>query len=270
MRRTRWIRRLALGLILATLPGGWLVAAKLFSLSLEDVAQGRAEVIDLTHDLHADAPLFPGGIPFSLEPLSVLSDGYYMNSFSSGEHTGTHVDAPLHFGQGLPAVDEIPPVRLISIGILIDVRDQTMANPDYVLTLPDLIAWEKKNVKKIPPRSFVILNTGWHQRWENADRYLNRTEDGIMHFPGFSVEALTYLLETRKVNGVGTDTASIDPGASVELPGHQVLLRGGRYAVENLNNLDLLPARGFTVFVGPMKISQGSGGPARVLAIVPR
>ena len=270
MRHACSIRRLAVGLIVATLSSDWLLAAKLFSLSLEDVAQGRAEVIDLTHDLHFDTPLFPGGVPFSLEPLSTLADGYYMNSFSSGEHTGTHVDAPLHFGQGLPAVDEIPPVRLISIGIVIDVRDQTMANPDYVLTLPELIAWEKENVKKIPPRSFVILNTGWHQRWEHAGRYLNMTEDGIMHFPGFSVEALTYLIETRKVNGVGTDTASIDPGASVELPGHQVLLGGGRYAVENLDNLDLLPTRGFTVFVGPMKISQGSGGPARVLAIVPR
>lgn len=270
MRDACWIRRVAVGLIIATLPSGWLLAAKLFSLSLEDVARGRAEVIDLTHDLDFDTPLFPGGVPFSLEPLSTLTDGYYMNTFSSGEHTGTHVDAPLHFGQGLPAVDEIPPVRLVSIGIIIDVRDQTMANPDYVLSLPDLIAWEKKNVKKIPPRSFVILNTGWHQRWEQSERYLNRSEDGIMHFPGFSVEALTYLIETRTVNGVGTDTASIDPGASVELPGHQVLLRGGRYAVENLDNLDLLPTRGFTIIVAPMKISMGSGAPARVLAIVPR
>lgn len=270
MIRRRRFRPLSVGLAVALLSTGALRAAKLFSLSLEDVAQGRAEVIDLTHDLNFDAPLFPGGVPFSLEPLTSLSDGYYMNTFSSGEHTGTHVDAPLYFGRGLPAVDEIPPVRLVSIGIVIDVRDRTMADPDYVLTLPDLVAWEKENVKKIPPRSFVILNTGWHQRWEQPERFLNKTEDGIMHFPGFSVEALSYLVETRMVNGVGTDTASIDPGAAVELPGHRALLSGGRYAVENLNNLDLLPARGFTIIVGPMKISHGSGGPARVLAIVPR
>ncbi len=270
MRRSAWPRRVAIGLLAAGAPADWALAAKLFTLSLDDVARGRAEVVDLTHDLRFNSPLFPGGIPFSLEPLTTLRDGYYMNAFSSGEHTGTHVDAPLHFGKGLAAVDEIPAVRLVSIGIQIDVRDRTAADPDYVLTLPDLVAWEKNNVKKIPRRSLVILNTGWHQRWEHPDRYLNKGEDGTMHFPGFSKEALTFLIETRDVNGVGIDTASIDPGASVELPGHQVLLTGGRYAVENLTNLDLLPSRGFTVIVGPMKISRGSGSPARVLAIVPR
>jgi kynurenine formamidase len=270
MTRRLWTRRIAVTVLVAGFPAGWLLAAKLFSISLDDVARGRAEVIDLTHDLEYEAPVFPGGIPFSLEPLTTLSDGYYMNSFSCGEHTGTHVDAPMYFGKGLAAVDEIPPVRLISIGILIDIRHKTAANPDYVLTLPDLVAWEKENVKKIPARSMVLLNTGWHHRWEDPDRYLNRGEDEMMHFPGFSVEALTYLMEKRDVNGVGIDTASIDPGSSPELVGHKVLLSGGRYAIENLDHLDLLPTRGFTVIVAPMRISRGSGAPARVLAIVPR
>ena len=244
-------------------------AAKLFSLSLDDVANGRAEVVDLSHDLREGMPLFPGGIPFTLETLTQLADGYYMNSFVSGEHTGTHVDAPAHFGKGLPAVDEIPVTRLVSQGILIDVQSRAGANPDYTLTLADLQGWEKAN-GRIPPRTMVILNTGWHQRWENPDRYLNRDDAGALHFPGFSAEAARFLLKERDVNGIGIDTASVDPGKSTTFDVHKVMLQGGRYQVENLDNLNLLPARGFSVIVAPMKISRGSGAPARVLAIVPR
>jgi kynurenine formamidase len=260
--------RPALVLLLLALPAS-AGAAKLFSLSLDDVARGRAEVVDLTHDLNEGIPLFPGGVPFVLEPLTQLSDGYYSNTFSSGEHTGTHVDAPAHFGKGLPTVDEIPPVRLVSIGIQVDVREKSAANSDYALTLPDLQEWEKLN-GRIPPHALVIMNTGWHQRWEHPDRYLNRDEAGAMHFPGFTPEALAYLVRDRDVNGVGIDTASIDPGKSTGFQCHKMILLGGRYAVENLDNLDLLPAKGFTVMVAPMKISRGSGAPARVFAIVPR
>ena len=261
--------RALLALVLLGLPAGGIGAAKLFTLGLDDVARGRAEVIDLTHDLTDSAPLYPGGLPFELTPLTTLADGYYMNSLSSGEHTGTHVDAPAHFGKGLPTVDEIPPVRLVSIGVQIDVRAMSSANPDYALTIPHLAAWEKEN-GRIQPHSLVLLNTGWHQRWEAADRYLNRDETGKMRFPGFSVEALSFLVKERNVNGVGIDTLSIDPGASAALEGHRVVLLGGRFEVENLDNLDLLPVKGFTVIVAPLKISRGSGSPARVLAIVPR
>lgn len=255
--------------LIAALAAGPARAARMFSLSLDDVANGRAEVIDLTHDLNDGTPLFPGGIPFTLEPLTQLADGYYMNSFVSGEHTGTHLDAPAHFGKGLPTVDEIPPTRLVSQGILIDVQAKSSANPDYVLALVDLQDWEKAN-GRIPARSLVILNTGWHQRWENPDRYLNRDESGAMHFPGFSAEAVRYLLKERDVNGIGIDTASIDPGKSATFEAHKALLQAGRYQIENLDSLNLLPARGFSVIVAPMKISRGSGAPARVFAIVPR
>ena len=157
----------------------------------------------------------------------------------------------------------------MSIGIQIDVREMSAANPDYALSLPDLQAWEKAN-GRIPAHALVIMNTGWHQRWEQPDRFLNRDEAGTMHFPGFTAEALGFLLRDRDVNGVGIDTASIDPGQTTGSEGHKMILLGGRYAVENLDNLDLLPAKGFTVIVAPMKISRGSGAPARVLAIVPR
>jgi kynurenine formamidase len=269
MRRAGPRRRLLVVLILALLPAARAGAAKLFTLSLEDVAAGRAEVVDLTHDLEDGIPLFPGGVPFTLDPLTRISDGYYMNAFSTGEHTGTHVDAPAHFGKGLPMVDEIPVRRLISNGILIDARGRAAASPDFVLTLGDLLEWEKAN-GKIPPSSLILMNTGWHQRWEDPDRYLNRDEAGAMHFPGFAVDALKFLLNDRQANGVGIDTASIDPGAAKTLEAHKTVLTGGRYAVENLDNLDLLPPKGFTVIVGAMKISRGSGAPARVLAIVPR
>jgi len=244
-------------------------AAKFFSVSLEDVAAGRAQVVDLTHDLTDRMPLLPGAAPFALHPPVRLPDGTGLTTFSCGEHTGTHVDVPAHIGKGLQTVDEIAPVRLVSQGVVIDVRMRVAANPDYQLTLVDLEAWEKQN-GRIPPRALVILNTGWHQRWENADRYLNRDDKGLMHFPGFSVEALKALLRDRDINGVGIDTASIDPGLSTTFDGTKALLGGGRYQVQNLDNLDLLPPRGFGVIVAPLKISRGAGAPARVLAIVPR
>lgn len=266
----RWALRLVVAAGLASgLLTGRAMAAKLFSLSLDDVARGRAEIVDLTHDLSESSPLFPGGVPFALEPMSRIADGYYMNSFSSGEHTGTHVDAPAHFGKGLPTVDEISVARLISLGVQIDVRARAAANSDYVLTLPDLGDWEKAN-GKIPPRALVVLNTGWHLRWGSPERYLNKDDAGTMHFPGFSAEAAEYLLKERDVNGLGIDTASIDPGKSTGYEAHKIVLNGGRYQVENLDNLDVLPARGFTIIVAPAKIARGSGAPARVLAIVPR
>jgi len=268
-RSGRQIPRGLLALLLLCLAAGTARAAKMFSLSLDDVANGRAEVVDLTHDLREGTPIFPGGVAFSLDPLTQLADGYYMNSFVCGEHTGTHVDAPAHFGKGLPTVDEIPPTRLVSQGIVIDVQSKVAANSDYVLTLLELQDWEKSN-GRIPARSLVILNTGWHHRWENPDRYLNRDEAGAMHFPGFGADAVRFLLKERDVNGLGIDTASTDPGKSGTFEAHKALLLGGRYQVENLDNLSLLPVRGFSVIVAPMKISRGSGAPARVLAIVPR
>jgi kynurenine formamidase len=269
MSRRRARRPALIALLLALLPAGGAGAAKLFTLSLDDVAQGRAEVVDLTHDLQDAVPVFPGGVPFTLEPLTRLADGYYMNSFSCGEHTGTHLDAPAHFGKGLPTVDEIPAVRLVSHGVAIDVRSQAAANPNYVFTLADLEAWEKA-YGRIPQHSVVLLNTGWHLRWENPDRYLNRDESGTMRFPGFAPATIAFLVKERGVNGLGIDTASIDPGASSTFEGHKALLGGGRYGLENLDKLDLLPAKGFSLIVAPMKISRGSGAPARVLAIVPR
>ena len=261
--------RLLLAALVLCLAAGTARAARMFSLSLDDVANGRAEVVDLTHVLREGMPLFPGGVPFSLKPMTQIPDGYYMNSFASGEHTGTHVDAPAHFGKGLPTVDEIPPVRLVSQGILIDVQAKSAANSDYILTLADLQVWEKAN-GRIPSHALVILNTGWHQRWMNPDRYLNRDESGTMHFPGYSAEAIRFLLKERSVNGLGIDTASIDPGKSTSFEAHKTLLLAGYYEVENLDNLDTLPIRGFSVIVSPMKISRGSGAPARVFAIVPR
>ncbi len=268
-RRGRTVFRGLLAALLLSLLTGTLRAAKMFSLSLDDVANGRAEVVDLTHDLREGTPLFPGGIAFGLKPLTQLADGYYMNSFVCGEHTGTHIDAPAHFGKGLPTVDEIPPTRLVSQGILIDVQAQSAANSDYVLTLLDLQGWEKAN-GRVPARSLVILNTGWHQRWESQDRYLNRDETGTMHFPGFGGDAIRFLIKERNVNGLGIDTASIDPGRSKTFEAHKATLLAGHYQVENLDNLSLLPPRGFSVIVAPMKISRGSGAPARVFAIVPR
>jgi kynurenine formamidase len=262
----RWILPLVAAALLCVRPAG---AARMFSLSLEDVADDRGQVIDLSHAFQEGIPLLPGNIPFSPLPGPRTAEGAAGSSFSCGEHTGTHLDAPANFGKGLPSVDEITPVRLMSKGVMIDVRAKTSTNPDYVLTLADLQAWEKAN-GRVQPHSLVILNTGWYARWDHPDRYLNKDERGAMHFPGFAADAVRTLIVDRNVNGLGIDTPSIDPGKSTTFDAHKAILLGGRYTVENLDNLDLLPARGFSVLVAPMKISRGSGSPARVFAIVPR
>jgi kynurenine formamidase len=224
-------------------------------------------VVDLTHKLHNDMAYWPGGVPFKKTVLVDYRQGYLLHRFEMGENTGTHVDAPAHFVQGKKGIDELALSELIAPAVVIDVRDKARANPDYQLSARDVEAWEEKH-GRIPAGSLVILNSGWHKRFNEPKSYINMDAAKIMHFPGFGADSAKLLVE-RNVAGIGIDTLSIDFGASKTFDAHLVMLRANKYQIENLANLDALPPTGATMFVGVLPVQGGSQAQARVVAFLP-
>jgi kynurenine formamidase len=242
------------------------------SVSFEDVAAGRAEIIDLTWPLNAKNGYWPGGgyKPFELRTIATLEkDGVLSKAFSMPEHLGTHIDAPNHFEPNQPSVSEIDPKLLIGPGVVIDISPRAEQDADTMLTQRDIAAWEKEH-GEIPSGAVVLLNTGWGRHWKSYVRYKNQDARGGLHFPGFSGESAKWLVENRKIRGIGIDTLSIDRGQSKKFEVHHIVNGAGRYGIENVAHLEKLPPRGFHLIVAPIRIEEGSGGPCRILAIVPR
>lgn len=235
---------------------------------LSALRRNEVSVVDLSHPLGSRTPYFPGGRPFQLVPLVVHEQGYYANSFTMGEHTGTHLDAAIHFVKGQPAVNEIPLGDLFCPLAVIDIQDRVAANPDTLLALQDVKQWEAIH-DALPERSLVVARTGWERRAADLVEYRNQDYAGTMHFPGFSEEAATFLVRERDVLGIGIDTLSVDPGPSKTFPVHKILSQQGRFMLENLRNLSAVPPSGAWVIIAPLSIEGGSGSPVRLLALVP-
>jgi len=241
-------------------------------LTIDDVCTGKARIVDLAWPLNAQSAYWPGDNyrPFKLETIATLEkDGVLSKAFSMPEHLGTHIDAPNHFEAKQSSVDQIDPQNLFAPGAVIDVTAKVAGDEDYQLTLADVQAWEQQH-GAIPTSSVVMLYTGWSRHWNNVSRYQNRDVMGRLHFPGYSAEAAKYLVEERRVRGLGIDTLSIDHGLSRDFAVHHIVNRAGRYGLENVARLDELPPRGFYVMVAPIKIDGGTGGPTRIFAILPR
>lgn len=239
------------------------------SNALQGIAAGKIRIVDLTHALAAKYPAWPGDAkPFeAVVNATVEKNGYFTRQVTFLEHFGTHLDAPAHFPPGKATVDQIPPEKLFVPAVVIDVRAEAAKNVDYQLTPAKIEEWEKKH-GPIPAGSIVLLRTGWATRWPDEKRYRNMDAAGAMHFPGFSVEAVKLLL-TRKVVALGTDTLSIDYGASNTFDTHKLSHGAGLYHLENLADLSALPEAGALLVVAPIKLEGGSGGPARVFALLP-
>ena len=228
----------------------------------------RVEVIDLTHSLSSETPVYPGGVPLSIKKTADLEEnGYYMNTLTLGEHTGTHLDAPAHFVAGGASVDEIAPERLIGPGVIIDVSEKCETDPDYQLSYLDIKQWEAEH-GRIPNGAILLIRTGWARRWADAKAYLNADGDGVLHFPGISTEAAEYLVKYRDVSGVGIDTLSVDYGRSRDFAVHKIFHAAGVYHIENVADLERVPTTGATIVAAPLKIAGGSGAPCRVLALI--
>lgn len=255
-----------------------LACALLLVLSFSAHAQlPKGKLVDLSWAFDADTIFWPTEKGFVLEKefAGTTDKGYYYaaNKFSTAEHGGTHVDAPVHFRKGGRTVDEIPLERLMGPGVVVDVSQACGRSRDYQVRPSDLQAWEKKN-GRIPDGAIVFLRTGFGKRWPDRKRYLGTDERGAkavpkLHFPGLLPMAAKWLVENRKINAVGLDTASIDFGQSKLFESHQTLFARNVPAFENVANLERLPAKGFSVIALPMKIKGGTGGPLRLVAIVP-
>lgn len=248
------------------------VAARAQSLDL-----ASSTIVDLTHPFDASTiywPTSPTG--FELKPLfNGLTKGgffYAANSFCSPEHGGTHLDAPRHFAQGHLTNADIPVERFMGPAVVIDISEKAAADPDYRLRIDDITAFETAH-GRIVEGAIVLLRTGWSARWPDRKAYLGDDTPGDaskLHFPGFSAEAAALLANGRHARMIGVDTASVDHGPSRDFPVHRIVAAADVSGLENLTNLDRLPATGAIVIALPMKITGGSGGPARIIAVVGR
>ncbi len=231
----------------------------------------KQNIIDLTHTIGMNIPVWPSN-SFSEKYSTVTLTDYKTNSFYSRllsipEHFGTHLDAPAHGCEGKLTIDQIPLDNLIIPAVIISVQERVMNNHDYALTVDDILEWEEK-FGLIQNNSVVLMHTGWNKYWNEPKLYLNQDEKGVMHFPGFSEEAVKFLINERNINGIGVETLSIDCGFSTDFPAHKVLFEANKYALENIANLEQLPAMGAILIIAPLKLENGSGSPVRVFAMV--
>ena len=241
-------------------------------VTFSDAASGKATIVDLTWSLDENNAYWPGEgyKPFQLNTIATLEkDGVLSKAFSMPEHMGTHIDAPNHFEPNQPDVAHIDPDLLIGPGVVVDIEQRAEQDADTMLTVDDLRDWEAEH-GDIPKGAIVLLHTGWGRHWKNYARYKNQDATGGLHFPGFSGEAATWLIQERSIRGIGIDTLSIDRGQSKDFEVHHIINGNGRYGLENVAFSEKLPARGFHLIVAPIKIEKGSGGPARIFAVVPQ
>jgi kynurenine formamidase len=235
------------------------------------------EMVDLTHALDQSTLFWPTSpTRFELDTLAYgpTEGGWFYSSFTfaTPEHGGTHLDAPLHFGEGRNANDDIPLERLIGPAVVIDVSAQAQTDRDYRLTRDDVLAWEGQH-GQIPPGTLVLLRTGWSRHWPNAREYLGDDTPGDasrLSFPSYGEDAARLLVEERRVGALGVDAASIDYGRSTDFIVHQIAAQANAPGFENLTSLERLPPTGALLLALPVKIGGGSGGPLRAVALVPR
>ena len=241
----------------------------------QDLSITKGEIVDLTHTFSKESVYWVTAKEFQLEEVAKgrTDAGFYYsaNNFSTAEHGGTHIDAPIHFAENKQTVDLIPLENLIGTGVKIDVSGKALKDPDYLISVQDLQNWEAKH-SAIPMKSIVLFQTGYGKYYPDAKKYLgtvNRGPEAVkeLHFPGLSPDAAEWLIENRKIKAVGLDTASIDYGQSIDFATHVALMTQNVPAFENVANLEQLPATGFQIIALPMKIQGGSGGPLRIIAI---
>ncbi len=236
----------------------------------------RGAIVDLTYPFDSKTVYWPTAGSFQLEKdfEGETDQGYYYSAYkySAAEHGGTHIDAPVHFARGRNSVDKIPLNQLVGAGLVIDVTRLAARDRDYQVTTVDLQNWERQN-GRIPAGAILLLRTGFGKHYPDRKKYLGTDERGAgavakLHFPGLHPDAARWLVANRQINAIGLDTPSIDFGQSKLFESHRVLLNKNIPAFENVANLDRLPLKGFQVIALPMKITGGSGGPLRIIAIL--
>lgn len=242
-------------------------AAGVATSGMPALAQAPTRFVDLTHELHEDFPTFFGEQQFFKEQLFNW-DEHKFNLFELrvNEHTGTHMDAPLHFSENGQSVAELPVEDLIAPLAVVDIREKAAADADAQVTPDDIAAWIAAN-GPLPERCCIAMNSGWDAKVGDAG-YRNVGTDEKMHFPGFHVEAVTMLMEESSAVGIAVDSLSLDFGPSPDFATHYAWLSSGRWGLECVAGLGDLPATGATIIVGAPKHRGGTGGPSRVFAMM--
>jgi kynurenine formamidase len=225
--------------------------------------------VDLAHPFEPGIPHWEGFPEEKREPLSW--HGFFVENYTHVGQWGTHVDAPAHFAPGLRSVDQIGLTEMVLPLVVIDVHDEVKRNPDYTLSLERIREWQSEH-GPIPAGAFVALRTDWSKRWPDNAAMQNKDENGISHYPGWSLPALIYLYEDRQITATGHETANTDPGIAASKDNYSLeryILGTDHYQIELLTNLDQVPEAGALVVVSFPKPKGGSGFPARVFAILP-
>jgi kynurenine formamidase len=242
---------------------------------------GRIDVVDLTAPLSGDTPViqlpppFAQTATFELQEVSRYDErgpAWYWNNVRTGEHTGTHFDAPVHWITGREGEDvaAVPARKLVGAAAVLDFSEQAAADPDFLLEVDHIREWEKAH-GPLPGGGWLLYRTGWDARSTSQEAFLNADESGP-HTPGISPECSRWLAEEAPVIGLGVETVGTDAGAAHSFdppfPCHAALLGSGKYGLTQLQNLAMLPPTGALLVAAPLPIVGGSGSPARVLALV--
>jgi len=248
---------------------------------LAGLAGGRIEVVDLTAALSEDTPIlqlpppFANTQRFARTELSRYDDrgpAWYWNDFTTGEHVGTHFDAPVHWitGRDGEDVSQVAAGRLVAPAVVLDFAAEAAEDPDFLLEIGHIRSWESEH-GPLPDGGWLLYRTGWDARSHDSDSFLNADETGP-HTPGISAKCARWIAEQSPVIGVGVETVGTDAGAAHSFdpafPCHSMLLGADKYGLTQLQNLARLPATGSVLLAGPLPIVGGSGAPARVLALV--
>ena len=247
------------------------------------LAAGSIEVVDLTAPLTSETPVlqlppeFGQTARFELEEISAYDDrgpAWYWNNFRTGEHTGTHFDAPNHWisGRGKDDIASVPAHRLVAPAAVLDCTAQVAEDPDFLLEVEHIKAWEAEH-GALPDGGWLLVRSGWSARSGSQQDFLN-ADDAGPHTPGLAPDCARWLAEESPVIGLGVETVGTDagaaPGFEPMFPCHTLMHGAGKYGLTQLQNLSRLPATGAVVVACPLKIVGGSGSPARVLALIER
>lgn len=234
-------------------------------------------LVDMSYAYGEDTiywPTAPGFVK-TTDFEGMTEGGYYYTAYTvtTAEHGGTHLDAPIHFAEGRNTADEIPLDRLMGSALVVDISERALEDRDYRVSVADVEAWESEH-GPVPDGSILLFHTGYGRFWPDAAQYMGTAERGPdavakLRFPGLHPDLATFLVAERDIKAVGIDTPSIDYGQSTGFEAHRILFEANIPAFENVANLDQLPATGAHVIALPMKIAGGSGGPLRMVGIVP-
>lgn len=230
-------------------------------------------LLDMTYNYDNNTLYWPTGRKFEKKTFESETNGNWKatGEFCSGEHAGTHMDAPYHFAKGKRSIEDIPLELLRGPAVVINITAKASRYADAVVAVEDIKAWEKKH-GPVPMGAIVLMNSGWGKRWPNFRQFFGSDDPGDLanfHFPGFSPEVAEFLVNKRSIIGVGVDTPSLDNGKSTDMAVHRILSQANIFGLEYVANMHKVPEKGALVYALPMKISGGSGAPTRVFARIP-